>query len=105
MSAHLTPGQFVDLAEGTQPESAVSHLAACAACRTQLADLRAMMTAAAGVDVVEAPEPSPLYQSSVPRVRRGGAGGPAAIVARTVMQPLVVVPSLAGALAVYWPSC
>jgi|SRR5581483_6293487 len=55
---HLTPEQFVDLAEGTTPESSTPHLASCEACRRQLADVRAMMTAAADVDV---PEPSPLF--------------------------------------------
>ena len=55
---HLSADQFVDLAEGTQPESAAPHLASCAACRQQVADMRAMMSVAADV---EAPEPSPLF--------------------------------------------
>jgi hypothetical protein len=55
---HLQPDQLVDLAEGTQPESSVPHLAACQVCRRQLADLKALMSAAADVDM---PEPSPLF--------------------------------------------
>ena len=55
---HLQPDELVDLAEGTRQESSAPHLAGCAMCRRQLADLRAMMTAAADVEV---PEPSPLF--------------------------------------------
>ena len=55
---HLTPEALVDLAEGTRPESAAPHLAACAHCRAQLADLREMLPAVADAAV---PEPSPLF--------------------------------------------
>jgi hypothetical protein len=55
---HLQPDDLVDLAEGTRPEASAPHLASCAECRRQLADMRAMMSAAADVDV---PEPSPLF--------------------------------------------
>lgn len=55
---HLQPDELVDLAEGTRPESSVLHLAACAVCRHQLGELKAMMSAAADVAV---PEPSPLF--------------------------------------------
>jgi hypothetical protein len=55
---HLRPDQLVDLAEGVRAESSVPHLAACQECRHQLADLKAMMSAAANVDM---PEPSPLF--------------------------------------------
>ena len=55
---HLKPGELVDLAEGTQPESSVPHLQTCGECRRQLAALRAMMTVTADVPV---PEPSPLF--------------------------------------------
>ena len=55
--AHLTADQFVDVADGVLADSDMPHLASCADCRRQLADLRAMMTEAADV---EAPEPSPL---------------------------------------------
>ena len=62
---HLTAEQLVDIAEGAASEGQApalseveGHLLSCAACRAQLADLRAMMAAAADVDV---PEPSPLF--------------------------------------------
>ena len=55
---HLNPEELVDIAEGTRPESAAAHLAACDVCRTQLRDLRAMLSAAQEVEV---PEPSPLF--------------------------------------------
>src|SRR5438445_3838913 len=55
---HLTPDDLVDLADGTRPESSAPHLASCATCRAQLNEMRAMMSAAADVDV---PEPSPLF--------------------------------------------
>jgi hypothetical protein len=55
---HLRPDELVDLAEGTRTESSAPHLAACEVCRHQLAELKAMMSAAADVEV---PEPSPLF--------------------------------------------
>jgi hypothetical protein len=59
---HLTPEQLVDVADGTLAESALSevegHLATCAECRRQLADMRGMMALASDADL---PEPSPLF--------------------------------------------
>ena len=55
---HLSPNELIDLAEGTRPESATSHLQSCEVCRHRLAELRASMAAAVEVDV---PEPSPLF--------------------------------------------
>lgn len=55
---HLTPDELVDIADGVRLESATPHLEACAECRAALAELRAMMSAIADVDV---PEPSPLF--------------------------------------------
>src|ERR1051325_634469 len=54
---HLSPELLIDIAEGTAPESAQPHLATCAVCRTQLSDLRQMLTSIA----VDVPEPSPLF--------------------------------------------
>jgi hypothetical protein len=59
--SHLSHEELIDLAEGARPESSAPHLASCAACRGQLADTRAMLAAAAEVDLVEIPEPSPLF--------------------------------------------
>jgi len=65
---HLSADTLVDLAEGTRAETAESHLQQCEACRRQVAELRAMMAAAAGVDM---PEPSPLFWEHLSeRVRR-----------------------------------
>ena len=55
---HLHSEELVDIAEGARAESSAPHLAACAACRTQLSEMRAVMSAVADVDV---PEPSPLF--------------------------------------------
>jgi hypothetical protein len=55
---HLTPAEFLDLAEAARPDGAEPHLAVCEVCRRQLAETREMMRTAAAVDV---PEPSPLY--------------------------------------------
>jgi len=72
---HLQPDELVDLAEGTQAEASAPHLAACEACRRQLADLKAMMSAAADVDM---PEPSPLFWDHFSnRVRDAVAAEPA----------------------------
>jgi hypothetical protein len=65
---HLSADTLVDLAEGTRVETAEPHLQRCEACRQQVAELRAMMTAAADVDM---PEPSPLFWEHLSeRVRR-----------------------------------
>lgn len=55
---HLNAEDIVDIAEGTRNEATVPHLASCDACRQQVTDLRAMLSAASEVDV---PEPSPLF--------------------------------------------
>ncbi|HJZ75440.1 MAG TPA: hypothetical protein VKE51_27085 [Vicinamibacterales bacterium] len=61
---HLSAADLVDLAEGARPESSAPHLTTCAACRIQLAELRATMAAAAEADV---PEPSPLFWEHLSR--------------------------------------
>src|SRR5436190_4305091 len=97
--SHVKPEQFVDLAEGTLPETAVPHLATCGACRRQLADLRATMADASSVD---APEPSPLFWDHL-SARVHDAVAEEAARPRTwrerLLQPLVLVPSLAAVLA------
>jgi hypothetical protein len=65
---HLRADTLVDIAEGTRAETAEPHLQRCEACRRQIAELRAMMTAATGIDM---PEPSPLFWEHLSeRVRR-----------------------------------
>jgi hypothetical protein len=58
MGRHLSPAELLDLAEGTRAEASAPHLAQCAECRAQIAELRS--TLAIGRDV-EVPEPSPLF--------------------------------------------
>ena len=101
--AHLTPEQFVDIADGVlaEAESEVApHLAACVECRQQVAGMRAMMAEAAGVDVVELPEPSPLFWDQLSaRVHDAVADEPDPRSWRDrLLRPFVLVPSLAGAL-------
>jgi hypothetical protein len=55
---HLTPAQLVDLIEGVLPAERAAHVGACARCRQQADELRAVMCEAREVDV---PEPSPLF--------------------------------------------
>jgi hypothetical protein len=95
--AHLTPAQFVDLAEGTEAERAVPHLTECDACRRALAEFRRTMADVADVGV---PEPSPLFWEHLSaRVRDGvaeqGAPGGTRWVERW-LRPRVVWPILAG---------
>jgi hypothetical protein len=97
---HLTPEQFVDLADGTTPLSSLPHLASCDACRRELAGMRALMSEAADVDI---PEPSPLFWNHL-STRVHDAVAEEAARPRSwrerVLQPLVLVPSLGAALAV-----
>jgi hypothetical protein len=68
---HLSPDELLDLAEGTRADASAGHLTQCAACREQLADLRATLALAMTADV---PEPSPLFWDHLSaRVRRSVA--------------------------------
>ena len=101
--AHLTPEQFVDIADGVLAESGsevAPHLSACAECRQQLAEMRAIMTEAAVEDVVDVPEPSPLFWDHLSaRVSDAVAGEPGPRSWREwLLRPLVLVPSVAGVL-------
>jgi hypothetical protein len=96
---HLTPEQFVDIAESETAESSAPHLMSCEPCRRQLAEVRAMMSAASEAN---APEPSPLYWEQLSaRVREAIAEE--RVRPRSwrewLLNPRVLVPSLAGALA------
>jgi hypothetical protein len=58
MTDHLRPEEFIEALDGQAEARASEHLAACAECRAELDELRAMMRESAGV---EAPAPSPLF--------------------------------------------
>lgn len=62
--SHLTPEELIDVAEGTRREAASPHLSTCAACRDQLADIRAAIVLLQDADV---PEPSPLFWTQFSR--------------------------------------
>ena len=98
--SHLTPEQFVDLAEGVAAETSLPHLASCDVCRRQLAGMRAMMSDVASV---EAGEPSPLFWDHL-SARVGEAVAGERSRPRSwrdyLLRPRVLVLSLAGAAAV-----
>lgn len=58
MAHHLSASELLDLAEGIADEQDYPHLASCGDCRAQLQDARAAL---AVLDIVELPEPSPLF--------------------------------------------
>ena len=97
---HLGTEELIDLAEGATPESSAPHLEACADCRRQLEDLRAMMAAASSVTV---PEPSPLFWDHLStRVRDAvrAEGDMRSAWWRPSTWPRFALPALTGALAV-----
>jgi hypothetical protein len=55
---HLSNEQLLDLAEGAQSAASIAHVESCESCRREVEELRAVVVAAADVDV---PEPSPLF--------------------------------------------
>ena len=59
MSPHLTPEQFVDALERPLPAQRQAHLAVCAACSAELAEMRLLMGDVTIAGTV--PEPSPLF--------------------------------------------
>ena len=73
--SHLSPSEFVDLADGALPPDRASHVDACAACRSQAETvLNALRLADEGAAV---PEPSPLFWDHLSaRVREAIADPP-----------------------------
>ena len=75
---HLSGDELVDLVEGIVSDAEVPHLASCECCRDQLAGLRAARAMALQDEVVEVPEPSPLFWDYFSaRVREAVANEPA----------------------------
>jgi hypothetical protein len=106
---HLNIEELVDIAEGARPGSAAPHLAACEPCRGQLAELRAMMSAAKDVAV---PEPSPLFWDHLSlRVSEAVAAETVprrswlnvALWSRGVLDPMLAVGALALLIAILIP--
>jgi hypothetical protein len=68
--SHLSPSEFIDLAEGTLGARRVAHADACDACRAQGAVVRDALRLSSTADDV--PEPSPLFWDHLSaRVRDG----------------------------------
>jgi hypothetical protein len=101
MTRHLGPDELIDLAEGALAASSAPHLESCETCRRQLAEMRAMMSAASEVAV---PEPSPLFWDHLSeRVRQAVAleGAPRrASRWEQWLRPRVVLPVSAAVAAV-----
>jgi hypothetical protein len=75
MTDHLHREELIDALDGTLAESKAAHLSACAACRGELASLRAVLEDARGLQV---PPPSPLFWDHFSRrVREATADVPA----------------------------
>ena len=94
---HLQPDELIDLAEGTRAESSATHLAECAVCRLQLEELKAMMSAAADLDV---PEPSPLFWDHFSARVRQAVNAEGAPRRSFWTWPRVVIPAVSVAIAV-----
>ena len=56
--SHLSPAQLLDVAESQARPDEAAHVAQCAVCRDQVAELRHLLEAASADQV---PEPSPLF--------------------------------------------
>jgi hypothetical protein len=59
MTTHLSPQESVNALDGVLPQNRQSHLDSCRSCRSDVDELRAMMTTVG--DVEDVPEPSPLF--------------------------------------------
>ena len=88
---HLEADELIDLAEGARPESSAPHLAACAQCRAQLADLRAefkregtRLPAERWQDAVDEPV--------LARLRAGDEAGARAYLRASLLLEPVVIP-------------
>ena len=93
---HLRPDELVDVAEGARAEQSVPHLASCERCRDQLVELKAMMSAAADVEV---PEPSPLFWDHFSARVREAVAAEGAPRRSFWTWPRLAVPAVAVALA------
>lgn len=77
---HLTDGELLDLADGSDlPAAARRHAQSCAACRDEAAGIAAMLGEVRRADL---PEPSPMFWDLLSaRIRDEVAAGPATAVA------------------------
>ncbi|PYR93510.1 MAG: hypothetical protein DMF84_08880 [Acidobacteria bacterium] len=103
---HLSPSEFVDLADGALDAARAAHLERCDACRAQAHALRMMMRDA-GTDAP--PEPSPLFWDHFQQgVQRAIATEPSPRRSWFVLRPMpafasVMIVSIAIASAALYP--
>ncbi len=92
---HLTHGELLDLAEGTDlTAAAFRHLQACTVCREEATAIAAMLGEVRRVDL---PEPSPMFWDLLSaRVRREIAAEPAAPMADSAGWRWTVLAPFAG---------
>jgi len=73
--SHLSPSEFIDLADGALADARAAHAASCEACRAQAATVRDALRIAENPGAV--PEPSPLFWDHLSaRVREAVATEP-----------------------------
>jgi hypothetical protein len=103
---HLSPSEFVDLADGALDPARAAHVERCEACRRQAQAVRTMMQEA-GTEAV--PEPSPLFWDHFQqRVQRAIAAGPSPRRSWFVLRPVpafvsVMIVSIAIASVALYP--
>jgi anti-sigma-K factor RskA len=101
MTMHLRSQEFVDALDGSLEADRLKHLDGCAACREELAALRAVLTDVEPAGAV--PDPSPLFWTHFSeRVRQATAAAPAARRAawwRSAWRPLAGIAAAAAVVA------
>ena len=73
--SHLSPSEFIDLADGSLPRARAAHVDGCDACRAQAARVHDALAVTG--EFADVPEPSPLFWDHLSaRVREGVASAP-----------------------------
>jgi len=98
--SHLSPSEFVDLADGALAESRAAHAVTCEACRAQADTIRAALHMTTGPGDV--PEPSPLFWDHLSaRVREAIASEPPPRAGFYGLRMRPLVPALAIVVAAF----
>jgi len=100
MTHHLTPQEFVDALEGALAPNLRSHVERCERCRSEVAEMRRLMTSVEATS--DFPEPSPLFwdhfSKRVQAATRVDASQAARSWGRTGWRPFVAVGSVFAAI-------
>lgn len=104
MTRHLTPDEFVSVADGNEAPQMQEHLAACRSCQEEVARLKALLV---DLEATPVPEPSPLFWDHFSaRVRHAtldleppAGGADSSWWWTRGWRPLAMVGALAGAVA------